>query len=103
MELGPVADWGLALERKHVVVDPATSETSVAGLFAIGDITTYAGKLKLILTGFAEAAMTARAIYPLVHPDRELHFEYSTNTGIIGVGDGATSVERCEPRPRRAQ
>jgi len=84
MELGPIADWGVDLEHKHVVVDPATGATSVPGVFAIGDIVTYPGKLKLILTGFAEAAMAAHAIHPLVHPDQELHFEYSTTQGVPG-------------------
>jgi len=84
MELGPIAEWGLALEQKHIVVDPATAATSAPGIFAIGDITTYPGKLKLILTGFSEAAMAAHAIHPLVFPDEALHFEYSTNTGVTG-------------------
>jgi thioredoxin reductase (NADPH) len=54
----------------------------VPGIYAIGDIATYPGKLKLILTGFAEAAQAAHAIYPLVHPDKALHFEYSTTKGV---------------------
>jgi thioredoxin reductase (NADPH) len=82
MELGPIADWGLDLAHKHIVVDPATAATNSPGIFAIGDITAYAGKLKLILTGFSEAAMAAHAIHPLVFPDEALHFEYSTNTGV---------------------
>jgi thioredoxin reductase (NADPH) len=82
MELGPIADWGLGLERNHVTVDPATCATSVPGVFAIGDIATYPGKLKLILQGFSEAAMAAHAIHPLVHPDTALHFEYSTTKGV---------------------
>ena len=82
MKLGPIAEWGLNLERNRIRVDPATAATNRSGLYAIGDIATYPGKLKLILTGFSEAAMAARAIYPLVFPDRELHFEYSTLTGI---------------------
>ncbi|MFQ5783191.1 MAG: NAD(P)/FAD-dependent oxidoreductase [Alphaproteobacteria bacterium] len=89
MELGPIADWGLALERKQIAVDPATSQTNLPGVFAIGDIVTYPGKLKLILSGFSEAAMAAHAIYPLVYPDRELHFEYSTTKGIPGPDDAA--------------
>jgi thioredoxin reductase (NADPH) len=84
MELGPIAHWGLALAQKHIVVDPATAATNSPGIFAIGDITAYPGKLKLILTGFSEAAMAAHAIHPLVFPDEALHFEYSTNTGITG-------------------
>lgn len=82
MSLGPIAGWGLNLERNHVAVDPATCATNVPGMFAIGDIATYPGKLKLILSGFAEAALAAHAIHPLVYPDRELHFEYSTTTGV---------------------
>jgi thioredoxin reductase (NADPH) len=85
MNLGPIAQWGLALERHHIVVDPATGETSQPGIFAIGDIATYKNKLKLILSGFAEAAMAAHAIYPRVHPGEALHFEYSTTKGVPGA------------------
>jgi thioredoxin reductase (NADPH) len=85
MNLGPIAEWGLALEHKHVVVEPSTCATSVPGIFAIGDIAAYPGKLKLILCGFSEAAMAARAIHPLVHPGEALHFEYSTTTGVPGA------------------
>ena len=94
MELGPIADWGIELERKHIVVEPETSQTSVPGIFAVGDIVTYPGKLKLILTGFSEAAMAAHAIHPLVYPDQELHFEYSTTKGVPGVGDGEARESR---------
>jgi thioredoxin reductase (NADPH) len=86
MNLGPIAQWGLELGGSHIRVDPATSETSVRGIFAIGDIAAYPGKLKLILTGFAEAAMAAHAIFPLVHPGEALHFEYSTTKGVPGLG-----------------
>jgi thioredoxin reductase (NADPH) len=82
MDLGPIAEWALALERHHVIVDPATCATSRPGIFAIGDVVTYPGKLKLILQGFAEAAAAAHAIHPIVFPDRELHFEYSTTSGV---------------------
>ena len=85
MNLGPIGAWGLALERNHIVVDPASGQTSVPGIFAIGDIATYPNKLKLILTGFAEAAMAAHAIHPLVHPGEALHFEYSTTKGVPGA------------------
>ena len=85
MNLGPIADWGLELEHHHIVVDPATCETNSAGIFAIGDIASYPGKLKLILSGFSEAAMAAHAIYKLVHPDQELHWEYSTTKGVPGL------------------
>jgi len=82
MKLGPIADWGLNLDRNLIAVNPATAETSRPGIFAIGDIASYPGKLKLILSGFAEAALAAHAIYPLVHPEKELHWEYSTTKGI---------------------
>jgi thioredoxin reductase (NADPH) len=85
MNLGPIGEWGLALERNHIVIDPATAETSQPGIFAIGDIATYKNKLKLILSGFAEAAMAAHAIYPRVHRGEALHFEYSTTKGIPGA------------------
>jgi thioredoxin reductase (NADPH) len=84
MDLGPIAGWGLALERHHVQVTPATCQTSVPGVFAIGDVATYPGKLKLILQGFSEAAMAAHAIHPIVYPDEALHFEYSTSKGVPG-------------------
>ena len=82
MNLGPIAEWGLNLERNLIAVEPATCETNQPGIFAIGDITHYPGKLKLILSGFAEAALAAHAIHPLVHPDEELHWEYSTTKGL---------------------
>lgn len=83
--LGPIAEWGLNLDRNHVVIDPATCTAGPAGVFAIGDIATYPGKLKLILSGFAEAAAAAHAVYPLVHPGEALHFEYSTTRGVPAV------------------
>jgi thioredoxin reductase (NADPH) len=82
MDLGPIAHWGLNLERNHISVDPESCATSQPGIFAIGDIANYPGKLKLILCGFSEAAMAAHAIYPLVHPGEALHFEYSTSKGV---------------------
>jgi thioredoxin reductase (NADPH) len=83
-DLGPIAGWGLNLERNHIVVDPATCSTGRHGIMAIGDIATYPGKLKLILSGFAEAAAAAHAIHPLVFPGEALHFEYSTIKGVPG-------------------
>jgi thioredoxin reductase (NADPH) len=83
-DLGPLARWGLAFDDHRITVDPASCATSRAGIFAIGDITAYPGKLKLILSGFAEAAAAAHAIHPLVHPGEALHFEYSTTKGVPG-------------------
>ncbi|TWB22404.1 thioredoxin reductase (NADPH) [Nitrospirillum amazonense] len=84
MDLGPIASWGLNVEHHHVAVNPATMATNVPGVYAIGDIATYPGKVKLILCGFAEAAMAVHAIHPLVHPGEALHFEYSTSRGVPG-------------------
>ena len=84
MDLGPIAAWGLQSAQHHIEVTAATCETSLPGVFAIGDVATYPGKLKLILQGFSEAAMAAHAIHPIVHPDQALHFEYSTSKGVPG-------------------
>ena len=83
-DLGPIAEWGLNMERNLIAVDPSGYATSAPGVFAIGDIASYPGKLKLILTGFAEAAGAAHAAYALVHPGEALHFEYSTTSGVPG-------------------
>lgn len=84
MELGPIAEWGLGLSHSHITVNPATMQTSLPGVFGAGDIITYPGKLKLILQGFAEAAVAAHNLHPIVHPDVALHFEYSTSKGVPG-------------------
>ncbi len=84
MDLGPIAAWGLDSELHHVRIDPATCQTSLPGVFAIGDVVTYPGKLKLILQGFSEAAVAAHAIFAVVRPGEALHFEYSTTKGVPG-------------------
>lgn len=83
-DLGPIAEWGLAMDRHTITIDPATCATSAPGIFAIGDVCTYPGKLKLILQGFSEAAMAAHAAYSIAHPGEALHFEHSTTTGVPG-------------------
>ena len=82
MELGPIADWGLNLHKNHIEVEPSTMQTSEKGIYAIGDIATYKNKLKLILTGFAEAASASHDIYKIVYHDQVFHFEYSTSKGL---------------------
>ena len=79
-KLGPVADWGLAMERKQLQVDSARFETSEAGIFAVGDINTYPGKQKLILCGFHEATLAAYAAAPMVFPDKKIPFQYTTTS-----------------------
>lgn len=85
MNLGPILDWNLALDKDLVSVNPSTLETNISGIFAIGDICTYPGKLKLILNGFAECSMAAYAIYNIVHKGEVLHFEYSTTKGLASA------------------
>src|SRR5512146_414557 len=83
MKLGPVADWGLTLQDDLIPVDTGTFETAVPGLFAIGDINTYPGKLKLILSGFHEAALMAQQAYHYVFPDKKLIFQYTTSSSSL--------------------
>lgn len=78
--LGPIADWGLAMARKQLVVDTERFETSVPGIHAVGDINTYPGKKKLILCGFHEAALAAYAIAARLYPQRPQHLQYTTTS-----------------------
>ena len=80
MKLGPVADWGINLTEDLIPVDTAKFETSVPGIFAIGDINTYPGKLKLILCGFHEAALMAQQAIHIVHPEQKVIFQYTTSS-----------------------
>jgi thioredoxin reductase (NADPH) len=88
-KLGPIAEWGLALERKQVVVDTEKFETSIPGIFAVGDINTYPGKKKLILSGFHEAALAAFGAAPYIFPDKRIHLQYTTTSPklhkVLGV------------------
>jgi thioredoxin reductase (NADPH) len=80
MKLGPIADWGLNLERNLIPVDTEKFETSEKGIFSIGDINYYPGKLKLILSGFHEAALMAHAAYSYVHKGEKPRFQYTTSS-----------------------
>ena len=80
MKLGPVADWGLKMEDELIPVDTAAFETNIPGIFAIGDINTYPGKLKLILSGFHEGALMAQQAYHYIYPDKRLVFQYTTSS-----------------------
>jgi thioredoxin reductase (NADPH) len=90
MKLGPIADWGLNLHENLVPTDTEKFETSTPGIFAIGDIITYPGKLKLILSGFHEGALAAQKIHRYVYPDKRLVFQYTTSSTNLqkklGVG-----------------
>jgi thioredoxin reductase (NADPH) len=83
MKLGPVADWGLALNENSTPVDTEKFETSEQGIFAVGDINTYPGKLKLILSGFHEVALMAQQAYKYVYPGKKLLFQYTTSSSSL--------------------
>ena len=88
-KLGPIAEWGLNIERKQVVVDTEKFETNVPGIFAVGDINTYPGKKKLILSGFHEAALAAFGAAPYIFPEKRIHLQYTTTSPklhkVLGV------------------
>ncbi len=83
MKLGPVANWGINLDENLIPVDTAKFETSEQGIFAIGDISTYPGKIKLILCGFHEAALMSQAVHRIVYPDKRLVFQYTTSSSSL--------------------
>jgi thioredoxin reductase (NADPH) len=82
-KLGPIADWGLVLDKNQIVVDTARFATNVPGIFAVGDINTYAGKKKLILSGFHEAALAAFAVREHLQPGEKVHLQYTTTSPIM--------------------
>lgn len=88
-KLGPIAEWGLDLERKQIKVDTEKFETNIPGIFAVGDINTYPGKKKLILSGFHEAALAAFGAAPYIFPDKKIHMQYTTTSPklhkVLGV------------------
>ncbi|AKD05176.1 NAD(P)/FAD-dependent oxidoreductase [Pontibacter korlensis] len=81
-KLGPIENWGLELDKNAIVVDTEAYSTNVPGVYAIGDINTYPGKLKLILCGFHEAALMAQSAYNIVYPDKKFVLKYTTVNGI---------------------
>ena len=83
MQLGPIADWGLNLDKKTINVDTEKFETNQKGIYAVGDICTYPGKLKLILSGFHEGALAARACFKLARPNEKYRFEFTTSSKSI--------------------
>jgi thioredoxin reductase (NADPH) len=88
-KLGPIANWGLEIERKQLTVDTEQFSTNVPGIFAVGDINTYPGKKKLILSGFHEAALAAFGAAPIIFPDKRIHLQYTTTSPklhkVLGV------------------
>jgi len=83
VQLGPITNWGLNLDKKHIPVNTENFETNQKGIFAIGDICTYPGKLKLILSGFHEGALAARGCFKYARPDEKLRFEFTTTSKSV--------------------
>ena len=96
-KLGPLADWGLAMDRKHVAVDTEKFSTSVPGIFAVGDINSYPGKKKLILSGFHECALVAFGAANIVFPSKNPQLEYTTSSTrlhrLLGVGEQDSAAD----------
>jgi thioredoxin reductase (NADPH) len=92
-KLGPIADWGMELEKRALKVDPEKFQTSVPGIFAIGDINTYPGKKKLILSGFHEAALAAFAIQHHLFPEKRQFLQYTTTSPIMQKRLGVAGIE----------
>ena len=92
MKLGPVANWGLNLHENLIPVDTEKFETSIPGIFAVGDINTYPGKLKLILSGFHEGALMAQQAFRYVYPDKKLRFQYTTSSSALQEKLGVASA-----------
>jgi thioredoxin reductase (NADPH) len=82
-DLGPIAEWGLELEKKQIPVDTEKFQTSVDGVFAIGDVNTYPGKKKFILSGFHEAALAAFGVQKYVYPEARQFVQYTTTSPIM--------------------
>ena len=80
MQLGPIANWGLNIDKKTIEVDTEKFETNQKGIYAVGDICNYPGKLKLILSGFHEGALAARACFKLARPNEKYRFEFTTTS-----------------------
>ncbi|HEY2589945.1 MAG TPA: NAD(P)/FAD-dependent oxidoreductase [Steroidobacteraceae bacterium] len=104
-KLGPIAEWGLELHRRTIVVDTARFQTSVPGIFAVGDINEYAGKKKLILSGFHEAALTAFGVREHLAPGEKVHLQYTTTSPLLQrrLGVSGAAVEPHEDSRARAR
>ena len=88
-KLGPIAEWGLNITKNAIDVNLPDYSTNVPGIFAIGDINNYEGKLKLILCGFHEATLAVQSAFKIIYPDQKLSFKYTTVTGVTGFEEEA--------------
>ena len=101
-KLGPIANWGLELHRKTIGVDTARFQTSVPGIFAVGDINDYPGKKKLILSGFHETALAAFAVREHLRPGEKVHLQYTTTSPLLQKRLGVSESDQEAQRARRA-
>jgi len=90
-KLGPIADWGLEIDRKQIVVNTANFQTSIPGIYAVGDINIYPGKKKLILSGFHETALAAFAAAEYLHPEKQIQLQYTTTSPKLHKALGVKS------------
>jgi thioredoxin reductase (NADPH) len=93
-KLGPIANWGLELEKNSIKVNTLDYQTNIPGIYAIGDINTYPGKLKLILCGFHEATLMCQSAFNIIHPDKRNIFKYTTVSGINGFDGTIKKAEK---------
>ncbi|HKS54858.1 MAG TPA: FAD-dependent monooxygenase [Steroidobacteraceae bacterium] len=93
-KLGPIAEWGLAISKRQLIVDTEKFETSVRGIYAVGDINSYPGKKKLILSGFHEAALAAFAIKEFLDPGNKVHLQYTTTSPLMHKRLGVAGSDR---------
>lgn len=96
-KLGPIADWGLEIEKNAIKVNNALDyQTNIPGVFAIGDVNTYPGKLKLILCGFHEAAIMIQYAYAIINPDKKFNMKYTTVNGVQGFDGTKKEAKKAE-------
>ena len=95
-KLGPISNWGLEIEKNAIVVDNSLDyQTNIPGVFAIGDVNTYPGKLKLILCGFHEATMMCQSAYKIINPGKRYVMKYTTVSGIDGFDGSRKEAEKA--------
>ena len=92
--LGPIGEWGLEIEKNSIKVDTFDYQTNIPGVFAIGDINTYPGKLKLILCGFHEATLMCQSAYKIINPNKKHIFRYTTVSGVDGFDGTRKEAEK---------
>jgi thioredoxin reductase (NADPH) len=101
-KLGPIAEWGVEINKKQLAVDTEKFQTSIPGIYAVGDINTYPGKKKLILSGFHEAALAAFSIKEYLEPGKKVHLQYTTTSPLmhkrLGVADDASEERKVATR-----